>query len=108
MRANARIFAEADEYMRPQDLHGKVIVYKHKMENKAVSDYLPDSTITCPSCGESRTETMPTDYCQWYYDCTHCGVLLKPLQGDCCVFCSYGSVKCPPIQAGTSQCCKTN
>ena len=24
---------------------------------------------------------------------------LRPRSGDCCVFCSYGTVKCPPIQA---------
>jgi hypothetical protein len=23
---------------------------------------------------------------------------LRPKPGDCCVFCSFGSVKCPPIQ----------
>jgi len=28
-----------------------------------------------------------------------CGARLKPKPGDCCVFCSYGSVPCPPIQA---------
>ncbi|WP_321163938.1 GDCCVxC domain-containing (seleno)protein, partial [Idiomarina zobellii] len=33
-------------------------------------------------------------------------VLLKPLKGDCCVYCSYGTVKCPPIQEGQS-CCKS-
>jgi len=27
---------------------------------------------------------------------------VKP--GDCCVFCSYGSVPCPPIQAGNDDC----
>ena len=30
--------------------------------------------------------------------------VLKPLKGDCCVFCSYGTVKCPPIQQGQSCC----
>ena len=30
----------------------------------------------------------------------NCGTLLRPKAGDCCVFCSYGSVKCPPVQAG--------
>lgn len=49
-------------------------------------------TITCPSCGTSKTETMPTDACQFFYDCTGYGTLLRPKQGDCCVFCSYGSV----------------
>ncbi|HEY7997903.1 MAG TPA: GDCCVxC domain-containing (seleno)protein, partial [Pseudolabrys sp.] len=29
-----------------------------------------------------------------------CGERLKPKPGDCCVFCSYGSVPCPPMQSG--------
>lgn len=47
---------------------------------------------------------MPTDACQWFYDCKGCGALLKPKAGDCCVFCSYGNVPCPPIQTG-NDCC---
>lgn len=58
------------------------------------------STLTCPQCGHSEKETMPTDACQWAYDCKGCGVVLKPKQGDCCVFCSYGDFPCPPIQEG--------
>jgi len=58
------------------------------------------SEITCPQCGHRRTETMPTNSCTYFYECEECGTLLKPLPGDCCVFCSYGSVKCPPIQMG--------
>jgi hypothetical protein len=57
-----------------------------------------ESVITCPNCSVSRLETMPTDACQFFYDCTGCGKLLRPEAGDCCVFCSYGSVPCPPIQ----------
>jgi hypothetical protein len=56
------------------------------------------STITCPSCGYKSAETMPTDACQFFYECRGCGALLKPKAGDCCVFCSYGDVPCPPIQ----------
>jgi hypothetical protein len=56
------------------------------------------SALTCPHCGHQTTETMPTDACQYFYDCKGCGALLKPLPGDCCVFCSYGSVPCPPVQ----------
>jgi len=41
---------------------------------------------------------MPTDACQYLYDCPHCAALLKPLPGDCCIFCSYGDVPCPPVQ----------
>ncbi|MFC0217600.1 GDCCVxC domain-containing (seleno)protein [Pseudochelatococcus lubricantis] len=59
-----------------------------------------ESTIICPNCGHRATETMPTEACQYFYDCKACGALLKPKSGDCCVFCSYGSVPCPPIQAG--------
>ena len=57
------------------------------------------STITCPHCGTAKPEEMPRDACQIVYQCTSCGAVLRPKAGDCCVFCSYGSVPCPPIQA---------
>ena len=65
------------------------------------------STLTCPHCGHQREETMPTDACQWYYQCLGCGALLRPKPGDCCVFCSYGTVPCPPVQleGPNSTCC---
>ena len=63
-----------------------------------------DSVLTCPECGFARRETMPTDACQFYYECRGCGALLRPKKGDCCVFCSFGSVQCPPKQAGESCC----
>ncbi|WP_291162568.1 GDCCVxC domain-containing (seleno)protein [Hyphomicrobium sp.] len=56
------------------------------------------STITCPNCGHQVTETMPTDACVGFYTCAGCGQMLRPKAGDCCVFCSYGTVACPPIQ----------
>ena len=62
------------------------------------------SIITCPVCGHRQEETMPTDACQYFYECTSCNTRLKPNQGDCCVYCSYGTVKCPPIQLGESCC----
>lgn len=65
-----------------------------------------ESTITCPRCGYNKKETMPTDACQWYYECKGCKSLLKPLAGHCCVFCSYGTVPCPPIQMDESCCIK--
>ena len=61
------------------------------------------STITCPLCGHCSTETMPTDACQFFYECKGCGALLKPNEGDCCVFCSYGDMPCPPIQEAREQ-----
>ena len=62
------------------------------------------SRITCPKCGNRSDETMPTNACLFFYDCPACHVRLKPLEGDCCVFCSYGSVRCPPMQTGESCC----
>jgi hypothetical protein len=56
------------------------------------------SMLTCPECGHRALETMAVDACRYFYDCAGCGALLKPAPGDCCVFCSYGSVPCPPVQ----------
>jgi hypothetical protein len=68
------------------------------MENDMAGPLQLRSTITCPECGHSETETMPTEACQFLYDCKGCGQVLKPHHGDCCVFCSYGDVACPPMQ----------
>jgi len=57
------------------------------------------SDITCPHCGFVKREEMPTNACQILYACAQCGTALRPKAGDCCVFCSYGSVPCPPVQA---------
>lgn len=62
------------------------------------------STITCPKCGFQKEEIMPTEACQYFYECDECNTVLKPKQGDCCVFCSYGTVKCPPTQTNQSCC----
>ena len=63
------------------------------------------SVITCPACGARSEETMPEDACVYFYECKQCRRLLRPKKGDCCVFCSYGSMKCPPMQAGGGACC---
>lgn len=57
-----------------------------------------ESTLTCPHCGRAETLSMPTDACQFFHQCTGCGELLRPKECDCCVFCSYGDIPCPPIQ----------
>ena len=57
-----------------------------------------ESTITCPECGFQKIEKMPTNACQFFWNCPNCGKMLKPKEGDCCVFCSYGTIPCPPIQ----------
>ncbi|MBZ0128286.1 MAG: hypothetical protein K8F59_04140 [Rhodobacteraceae bacterium] len=62
------------------------------------------STLTCPHCGDAAKLAMPDDACQWFHECQRCHALLRPLPGDCCVFCSYGDVPCPPVQAGVDCC----
>ncbi|MGK7392899.1 MAG: GDCCVxC domain-containing (seleno)protein [Candidatus Cyclobacteriaceae bacterium M2_1C_046] len=62
------------------------------------------STLTCPSCGFEKEEAMPEDACQFFYECENCKSVFKPKEGDCCVYCSYGSVPCPPIQMDKSCC----
>ena len=62
------------------------------------------STLTCPTCGARSEETMPSDACLYFHECPSCGTLLRPLPGHCCVFCSFGSVPCPPVRLA-SPCC---
>ncbi len=70
-----------------------------------MSGVVLQSTITCPECGHVKEETMPTDACQWFYECVGCKTVLRPMARDCCVFCSYGTHKCPPVQARAPTCC---
>jgi hypothetical protein len=68
-----------------------------------------ESTLTCPQCGAQVTETMPTDMCVVRWRCPACGAEARPAPGDCCVYCTYGSVACPPIQqaAAGGGCCSS-
>ncbi len=56
------------------------------------------STIACPACGHCHEEVMAEDAVQAFYKCKGCGLVMTPKRGKCCVFCSYGSVKCPDAQ----------
>lgn len=62
------------------------------------------SVITCPFCGHQEEEEMPVDACEYYYPCKSCQQIIKPKPGDCCVFCSYGTAKCPPVQRDEYSC----
>lgn len=68
------------------------------------ADLVLESTLTCPHCEHQAFEIMSTDACLYFYDCKGCGALLRPKSG---VFCSYGSVQCPPKQ-GHNPCCGTS
>jgi hypothetical protein len=65
-----------------------------------------ESELACPYCGHRAVETMPSDSCRFFHECVACRTVMRPKAGDCCVFCSYGSVKCPPVQTGGS-CCQS-
>ena len=65
-----------------------------------------ETTLTCPQCGHASLEEMPLDSCRFFHECARCQALIRPLVGDCCVFCSYGSVKCPPVQLH-GRCCSS-
>lgn len=38
------------------------------------------------ACDHAKTETLPTDACQWFYECEQCHTVLRPKPGDCCVY----------------------
>ena len=62
------------------------------------------TTITCPECGHKKRECMPMDACQFFYECEGCGQVIRPAKGDCCVYCSFGDTRCPPVQEGDACC----
>jgi len=78
--------------------------YKRKKVIPTNTEVILQSTITCPECGHQKTETMPTDSCQYFYECENCNKIWKPTGTDCCVYCSYGTVPCPPIQLNENCC----
>jgi hypothetical protein len=61
-----------------------------------------EATLVCPACGAAHVETMSTDSCRFFYTCPACDARLRPLEGDCCVFCSYSDQVCPPKQRDRS------
>ncbi len=56
------------------------------------------ATPTCPRCGQRSRHEMPTEACRFFLECPSCHELLRPKEADCCVFCSYADVRCPPTQ----------
>lgn len=60
------------------------------------------AVLTCPRCSSATGARMPENACVVRWDCPHCGAELRPEDGDCCVFCSYGSEPCPPLRDSAS------
>jgi len=59
---------------------------------------ITNATLTCPECKDEQAVDMPTDACQFFYECVNCHRVLRPLDGDCCVFCSFADRLCPVNQ----------
>ena len=57
-----------------------------------------ETIIICPFCNYEKEEYMSENSYQHFYVCENCEKLLRPKNDECCVFCSFGSVKCPPQQ----------
>jgi predicted nucleic acid-binding Zn ribbon protein len=87
--------------MLPDRVHGGRADRYRQFMAAAVTE----ATITCPECGAETREDMPTNACQFFYTCPACSARLRPLAGDCCVFCSYADQVCPPKQTGNDACC---
>jgi hypothetical protein len=98
--------AAVDRRSGPRDARQRCSVAHDRPESEAVGLWMSEAkpgasmtaTITCPLCGHQALETMPTDACQFFYECKGCRRVLQPKPGDCCVFCSYADRPCPPKQ----------
>ena len=85
-------------------LYGGYLYYKKGSSNIQSVNAILLSTSTCPECRHQKVETMPTNACTYFYECDNCKMVIKPKTGDCCVYCSYGTVPCPPIQLNQNCC----
>jgi hypothetical protein len=56
------------------------------------------STLICPACRHASKEVMPLNACQIVYNCRSCRSEIRARAGECCVFCSFADVPCPPAQ----------
>ena len=71
---------------------------KLRTTNPVWDGVVNDSLVTCPVCKTKVQEKMSSEAPKRIYHCPKCLSWLSPKQGDHCIYDSYGSVKCPPIQ----------
>ena len=46
--------------------------YKVTDKKRKLMQTILKSEITCPNCGHKKVEDMPTNACQFFYECEHC------------------------------------
>jgi hypothetical protein len=56
------------------------------------------TTVKCPHCGVERTAIMPSMGRKMALSCPSCNKIIFKKEDSCCVFCSYGIIKCPVEQ----------
>lgn len=61
-------------------------------------EVITKTRLKCPECGFVQELEMPMNACQFFHECANCKSMLIPKASDCCVFCSYAEVPCPPKQ----------
>ena len=54
--------------------------------------------LTCPVCKNRTQEFMVSESLKLVFQCPACLTWLSPKKNDHCIYDSYGSVNCPPIQ----------
>jgi len=57
-----------------------------------------ETMLKCPHCSVEQRATMPVSGMKMAQDCRFCNETMIAKQGSCCVFCSYGIIKCPDAQ----------
>lgn len=62
---------------------------------ETITELFTQAKLTCPKCGHIQIVDMPSDACQFFYECVNCKTVLRPKKEDCCVFCSYADSPCP-------------
>jgi len=72
------------------DHQGRLSIRAQGLDSRCFSN----RPSTCPHCAGAKTETMPTDACQFFYECTGCwGTKLKPSRAIVVCSDSYGSAR---------------
>ena len=59
------------------------------------------TNLKCPHCGFVEELDIPQNYWLVFHKCTSCSTQFRPLDGDCCVFCSFGDHHCIDKQKQT-------
>ncbi len=63
-----------------------------------VTEILSKNMLTCPECASQQTAEMLDTGHSYAYQCDHCSEIIEKKEDSCCVYCSYGEVKCPSQQ----------